>query len=134
MGALTWSATLHRPMSVVVCRAGGASVLSEFGTVQMELKTLSYHTGNIIYDKKATKIMNVIRRHMPPDGMTPTYMNPTTGKHLWCVSMCLLVCVWFGPKWPQALSTGGSSAGLPTATSCSYCCLALFWCSQIISL
>mmetsp|Transcript_71341 Transcript_71341/g.125575 ORF Transcript_71341/g.125575 Transcript_71341/m.125575 type:complete len:792 (-) Transcript_71341:54-2429(-) len=60
--------------------AGGASVLSEFGTVQMEMKTLSYHTGNPVYDKKAMNIINVIRRHMPPDGLTPTYMDPRTAK------------------------------------------------------
>ena len=60
--------------------AGGASVLSEFGTVQMEMKTLSYHTGNPVYDQKAMAIINVIRRHMPPDGLTPTYMDPRTAK------------------------------------------------------
>eukprot|EP01006_Ploeotia_vitrea_P030436 TRINITY_DN62859_c0_g1_i1.p1 TRINITY_DN62859_c0_g1~~TRINITY_DN62859_c0_g1_i1.p1 ORF type:complete len:739 (-),score=86.08 TRINITY_DN62859_c0_g1_i1:156-2372(-) len=59
---------------------GGSSVLSEFGTVQMEFRTLSFHTGNDIYDRKGTHIMKLLEKRLPPDGLAPTYLNPLTGK------------------------------------------------------
>eukprot|EP00756_Hemistasia_phaeocysticola_P005263 Hpha_TRINITY_DN13247_c1_g1::TRINITY_DN13247_c1_g1_i1::g.154806::m.154806/K01230/MAN1; mannosyl-oligosaccharide alpha-1,2-mannosidase len=54
---------------------GGSSVLSEFGTVQLELRTLSYHLGDSKYDQKATWIMDVIEGKAPPDFLCPTYYN-----------------------------------------------------------
>eukprot|EP01012_Entosiphon_sulcatum_P028373 TRINITY_DN3429_c0_g1_i1.p1 TRINITY_DN3429_c0_g1~~TRINITY_DN3429_c0_g1_i1.p1 ORF type:complete len:733 (-),score=127.41 TRINITY_DN3429_c0_g1_i1:29-2227(-) len=60
--------------------AGGSSILSEFGTVQLELRTLTYHTGNGWYDKKGTAIMDYIRPRLPPDGLPPTYFNAGNGR------------------------------------------------------
>eukprot|EP01059_Diplonema_ambulator_P029859 TRINITY_DN4976_c0_g1_i1.p1 TRINITY_DN4976_c0_g1~~TRINITY_DN4976_c0_g1_i1.p1 ORF type:complete len:749 (+),score=262.41 TRINITY_DN4976_c0_g1_i1:60-2306(+) len=54
---------------------GGSSVLSEFGTVQLELRTLSLHTGNALYDQKATWIMDVIESKAPATMLCPTYYN-----------------------------------------------------------
>eukprot|EP01062_Namystynia_karyoxenos_P084415 TRINITY_DN9927_c0_g1_i1.p1 TRINITY_DN9927_c0_g1~~TRINITY_DN9927_c0_g1_i1.p1 ORF type:complete len:811 (+),score=282.85 TRINITY_DN9927_c0_g1_i1:41-2473(+) len=54
---------------------GGSSVLSEFGTVQLELRTLSYHLGNSLYDEKGTWIMDIVEAKAPPDFLCPTYYN-----------------------------------------------------------
>lgn len=53
----------------------GASVLSEFGTVQLELRTLSYHTKDPSYDMRATHIMDIVEARAPRDGMCPIYMS-----------------------------------------------------------
>jgi mannosyl-oligosaccharide alpha-1,2-mannosidase len=58
--------------------SGGNSVLSEFGTVQLELRTLSYHTGNPIYDMKATHITSVIESRAPQDMMCPVFISVLT--------------------------------------------------------
>ena len=60
--------------------SGGASVLAEFTTIQLELRTLSYHTGNSIYDEKATWIMDLIEAVAPRDYMCPTYLNYNTAR------------------------------------------------------
>eukprot|EP01065_Artemidia_motanka_P052110 TRINITY_DN9324_c2_g2_i1.p1 TRINITY_DN9324_c2_g2~~TRINITY_DN9324_c2_g2_i1.p1 ORF type:complete len:806 (+),score=290.03 TRINITY_DN9324_c2_g2_i1:45-2420(+) len=54
---------------------GGSSVLSEFSTVQLELRTLSYHLNDSTYDEKATWIMDIIEAKAPPDFLCPTYLN-----------------------------------------------------------
>eukprot|EP00760_Papus_ankaliazontas_P019459 PhM_4_TR18027/c0_g1_i1/m.93096/K01230/MAN1; mannosyl-oligosaccharide alpha-1,2-mannosidase len=54
---------------------GGASVLSEFGTVQLEMRTLSYHTKNPVYDMKATQIMNILDARCK-DMLCSTYFSP----------------------------------------------------------
>eukprot|EP00759_Apiculatamorpha_spiralis_P024807 PhF_6_TR27973/c0_g1_i1/m.41385/K01230/MAN1; mannosyl-oligosaccharide alpha-1,2-mannosidase len=56
---------------------GPSSVLSEFGTVQLEFRTLSYHTKNPVYDMKVTHIMNIIEAKAPEDMLCPTYMSIT---------------------------------------------------------
>ena len=58
--------------------SGGASVLSEFGTVQLELRTLSFHTGDPIYDQKATHLMSVVRAKSPKDGLCPCFISVVT--------------------------------------------------------
>jgi mannosyl-oligosaccharide alpha-1,2-mannosidase len=59
--------------------AGGGNILSEFGTMQLEFRTLSYHTKNPIYDMKATHSMAIILSRAPRDMLCPTYMS---SKHL----------------------------------------------------
>jgi mannosyl-oligosaccharide alpha-1,2-mannosidase len=39
---------------------GGASILSEFGSIQLELRTLSYHTKNPLYDMIATHLAQIL--------------------------------------------------------------------------
>eukprot|EP01060_Flectonema_neradi_P000590 TRINITY_DN10363_c0_g1_i1.p1 TRINITY_DN10363_c0_g1~~TRINITY_DN10363_c0_g1_i1.p1 ORF type:complete len:589 (+),score=129.25 TRINITY_DN10363_c0_g1_i1:47-1813(+) len=58
--------------------SGGSSVLSEFGTVQLEFRTMSFHTNNSIYDEKATWIMDVIEEKAPDDMLCPTYFSTTS--------------------------------------------------------
>ena len=60
--------------------SGGLSVLSELGTVQLELRTLSFHTGDPIYDMKATHIMSVIRKTAPRDMLCPVFMSAVSGR------------------------------------------------------
>eukprot|EP00760_Papus_ankaliazontas_P009811 PhM_4_TR14137/c0_g1_i1/m.36849/K01230/MAN1; mannosyl-oligosaccharide alpha-1,2-mannosidase len=57
---------------------GSSSVLSEFGTVQLEFRTLSFHTKNPVYDMKATHIMNIIDGRAPKDWLCPTYLSLTS--------------------------------------------------------
>ena len=59
--------------------SGGSAVLAEFGSVQLEMRTLTYHTGDPQYNRRAQHVMNVVRRHLPPDGLVPTYLDPETG-------------------------------------------------------
>jgi mannosyl-oligosaccharide alpha-1,2-mannosidase len=58
--------------------AAGASVLSEFGTVQLELRTLSFHTRDPSYDMRATHIMDIVEAKAPIDFLCPVYMSLTT--------------------------------------------------------
>lgn len=55
--------------------SAGASVLSEFGTVQLELRTLSYHTKDPSYDIRATHIMDIVEVKAPRDFLCPVYMS-----------------------------------------------------------
>jgi mannosyl-oligosaccharide alpha-1,2-mannosidase len=55
------------------------AVLSEFGSIQLELRTLSYHTKNPIYDMKATHQMDIVEAHCAPDMLCPTFVDVTTG-------------------------------------------------------
>ena len=59
---------------------GGGAVLSEIGTVQLEFRTLSYHTGNPIYDMKVTHLMDIIESNAPDDMLCPCYMTIGTAK------------------------------------------------------
>ncbi|KAJ9465808.1 Mannosyl-oligosaccharide 1 [Diplonema papillatum] len=54
---------------------GGSSVLSEFGTVQLEMRTMSLHTQNSIYDECATWISDLIRGKAPSSHLVPVYFN-----------------------------------------------------------
>lgn len=62
--------------------AAGASVLSEFGTVQLELRTLSFHTKDPSYDLRATHIMDIVEARAPIDFLCPVYMSLTTASWL----------------------------------------------------
>jgi mannosyl-oligosaccharide alpha-1,2-mannosidase len=54
---------------------GGGSILSELGSVQLEMRTLSYHTGDPTYDMKATHIASVLAQRCPADMLCPTYIE-----------------------------------------------------------
>uniref|UniRef100_A0A914DTM2 alpha-1,2-Mannosidase n=1 Tax=Acrobeloides nanus TaxID=290746 RepID=A0A914DTM2_9BILA len=62
--------------------SGGCSILSEFGSLDLEFRYLSRITGNDIYAKKVQKIREVLMEIEKPDGLYPNYLNPNTGK--WC--------------------------------------------------
>ena len=58
----------------------GASSTAEVGTLQLEMKYLSYLTDNEIYWRKAERVMKLIDDHEMPDGLVPIYMSPETGR------------------------------------------------------
>ena len=60
--------------------SGGASVLSEFGTVQLEFRTLTYHTKNPDYDVKGTWLMDLVDAIAPDDYLCPTYLHSASAR------------------------------------------------------
>jgi mannosyl-oligosaccharide alpha-1,2-mannosidase len=58
----------------------GSSILSEFGSVQLEYKYLSKHLGDPSYAKLADKVMEYLYSMDKTEGMYPVYLNPETGK------------------------------------------------------
>jgi len=60
--------------------SGGASILSEFGTLSLEFGYLSDVTGNSVYRNKVDVIRQFIKNMDKPRGLYPNYLNPKTGK------------------------------------------------------
>ncbi|EPB72860.1 glycosyl hydrolase family 47 [Ancylostoma ceylanicum] len=60
--------------------SGGCSILSEFGSLQLEFDYLSHVSGNKIYSEKVQKIRNFLTQMEKPKGLYPLYLNPRTGK------------------------------------------------------
>lgn len=58
---------------------GHSAVLAEFGTIQIEFKYLSAHTGDRKYHDAVQKIMDTLRRVDKPHGLFPAMINPATG-------------------------------------------------------
>jgi mannosyl-oligosaccharide alpha-1,2-mannosidase len=59
---------------------GGASSMAEAGTVQLEMKYLSYLTGNETYWRKAEQVMKVLDDNGAQDGLLPIYVHPNNGR------------------------------------------------------
>jgi len=53
-----------------------SSILSEFGSVQLEFRKLSQLTRDAQYDEAVTRVMNVMKRHEPSDGLYPVMFHP----------------------------------------------------------
>lgn len=64
--------------------SGGCSILSEFGSLELEFNYLSRLTGDDTYAKKIKRIREVVSQVDKPEGLYPNYINPSTGK--WCLS------------------------------------------------
>ncbi|KAI1712093.1 glycosyl hydrolase family 47 domain-containing protein [Ditylenchus destructor] len=60
--------------------SGGCSILSEYGSLELEFTYLSKLTGNSTYREKASKVREVLAQLDKPDGLYPNYINPRTGK------------------------------------------------------
>jgi mannosyl-oligosaccharide alpha-1,2-mannosidase len=60
--------------------SGGASILADLGTEQLELIALSQRTGVPKYKEKAEKVIKQLRKVFPRDGLLPYYINPDTGE------------------------------------------------------
>jgi len=58
---------------------GGASILSEVGTIQLEYEYLSYHTKKSTYRDKAVNVYDVLAKADKPNGLYSVYVNPSTG-------------------------------------------------------
>jgi len=63
--------------------SGGCSILSEFGSLELEFNYLSRLTGDDTYAKKIKRIREVVSQVDKPEGLYPNYINPSTGK--WCL-------------------------------------------------
>lgn len=59
---------------------GGSSSTAEAGTVQLEMKYLSYLTGNDTYWRKAERAMEVLSDNHAEDGLVPIFVHPDSGK------------------------------------------------------
>uniref|UniRef100_A0A7E4VWN9 alpha-1,2-Mannosidase n=1 Tax=Panagrellus redivivus TaxID=6233 RepID=A0A7E4VWN9_PANRE len=62
--------------------SGGCSILSEFGSIELEFNYLSRVTRNDTYSKKIERIRKTISEVDKPDGLYPNFINPRTGR--WC--------------------------------------------------
>ncbi|XP_076260600.1 alpha-Mannosidase class I a isoform X2 [Rhynchophorus ferrugineus] len=60
--------------------SGSSSILSEFGTLHLEMAYLSDVTGNTIYRNKVDKVRQVLSQIDKPNGLYPNYLNPRSGK------------------------------------------------------
>ncbi|KAK6055829.1 glycosyl hydrolase family 47 [Cooperia oncophora] len=60
--------------------SGQSSILSEFGSLQLEFDYLSHVTGNKIYSEKIKRIRDFLTEMDKPNGLYPLYLNPKTGK------------------------------------------------------
>lgn len=59
---------------------GGASMLSEVGTLQLEFKHVSHHTGNMYYAQLVQRVMDRLDRETKSvRGLYPIYVHPATG-------------------------------------------------------
>ena len=55
---------------------GGASLLAEIGTVQVEFRYLAKATGNQNMADKANKVFKIMHDQHIPNGLYPIYINP----------------------------------------------------------
>ncbi|CAH2053156.1 unnamed protein product [Thlaspi arvense] len=58
--------------------AGGDSILADSGTEQLEFIALSQRTGDPKYQQKVEKVITVLNKNFPADGLLPIYINPET--------------------------------------------------------
>eukprot|EP00656_Telonema_subtile_P012839 TRINITY_DN16498_c0_g1_i1.p1 TRINITY_DN16498_c0_g1~~TRINITY_DN16498_c0_g1_i1.p1 ORF type:complete len:748 (-),score=218.19 TRINITY_DN16498_c0_g1_i1:127-2370(-) len=57
----------------------GSVILAEIGTVQLEFKALSHHTGDLKYHRTAHAVYNKLESITPPNGLLPLFLQPGTG-------------------------------------------------------
>ncbi|KAJ0264617.1 Mannosyl-oligosaccharide 1,2-alpha-mannosidase MNS2 [Hirschfeldia incana] len=58
--------------------AGGDSILADSGTEQLEFIALSQRTGDPKYQQKVEKVISVLSKNFPDDGLLPIYISPET--------------------------------------------------------
>ena len=58
---------------------GGASILAEIGTLQVEFRYLSQHTGNPVYAQKVNKVFDLMATKHPAHGLFPIYVSTQNG-------------------------------------------------------
>lgn len=61
--------------------SGGCSILSEFGSIELEFTYLSRVTGNKTYAEKVQKVRKLLSEAEKPDGLFPNYWNQKTGRY-----------------------------------------------------
>lgn len=73
------SVNLHTSQGIPSHADGGASSTAEATSVQLELKYLAKLTGEDHYWDKAEKVMEVIDKQHPTDGLVPIFMYADMG-------------------------------------------------------
>lgn len=73
------SVNLHTAQGIPSHTDGGASSTAEATTLQLELKYLAKLTGEPMYWDKAEKVIEVVDKQGPKDGLVPIYINAVTG-------------------------------------------------------
>ncbi|KAF8103900.1 hypothetical protein N665_0182s0008 [Sinapis alba] len=58
--------------------AGGDSILADSGTEQLEFIALSQRTGDPKYQQRVEKVISVLNKNFPADGLLPIYISPQT--------------------------------------------------------
>ncbi|KAK6949229.1 hypothetical protein Daesc_009303 [Daldinia eschscholtzii] len=74
------SVHLSKAKGVVSHADGGSSSTAEAGTLQLEMKYLSYLTGNDTYWRKAERVMKVLNDNHVQDGLVPIFVHPESGR------------------------------------------------------
>lgn len=59
--------------------SGGASILAEAGTVQIEFRSLAWHTKKPEYAAAVNRAMDALLAGLPPDGLCPSYVPISDG-------------------------------------------------------
>jgi len=59
---------------------GGSSLVAEMGTVQLEMRALTHHTGDQKYKAAADRVTQVLRNMHPENGLYPIYIDRRTGQ------------------------------------------------------
>jgi len=59
--------------------AGGAAVLSELGSLQLEFRFLAEATGDMKFESASMKAFQIMHRHMPKSGLFPIRVNIADG-------------------------------------------------------
>ncbi|KAG1326879.1 Mannosyl-oligosaccharide 1,2-alpha-mannosidase MNS1 [Cocos nucifera] len=58
---------------------GGASILADSGTEQLEFIALSQRTGDPTYQQKVENVIIQLQKTFPSDGLLPIFVNPQSG-------------------------------------------------------
>ena len=74
------SVHLGRRVGILSHADGGASSMAEAGTLQLEMKYLTYLTGNETYWRKAENVMKVLDDNGASHGLLPIFVDPQTGR------------------------------------------------------
>ncbi|KAI1761615.1 glycoside hydrolase family 47 protein [Hypoxylon sp. FL1150] len=74
------SVHLSKAKGLVSHADGGSSSTAEAATLQLEMKYLSYLTGNDTYWRKAERAMKVLSDNRAKDGLVPIFVNPESGR------------------------------------------------------
>lgn len=59
---------------------GGSSSMAEAGTLQLEMKYLSYLTADDSYWRKSERVIKVLDDNAMQDGLLPIFIHPETGR------------------------------------------------------
>jgi mannosyl-oligosaccharide alpha-1,2-mannosidase len=74
------SINLRSGQSSLPSWTGGAAILAEVGTMQMEFAYLSQHVNNSVYANTALKVMDVLNSIKPDNALYPMYVEVAPAK------------------------------------------------------